>query len=145
MIRVIVGLPQEVKCKKFTIKGSLGILDKENDCEVCECTKGSHGADNNHDLPAVKEVKPRKNLDIFDNANKKIDKFKDKSKEDKVKSDEKNNELQELKTEKSNFEEVKKKVLRKIGKQKIQLKKYIEIFRTILKIQKISKLIEILL
>ena len=44
------------RCKKYTIIGCLGILDKENHCEECYCPKSSHRADNNRYVPDTREV-----------------------------------------------------------------------------------------
>ena len=134
------------RCKKYTIIGCLGVFRKENLCEECSCPKSSHRADNHRYEPAQREV-PVDNSARLAEVNKVAE---ESEKEDKAKKeknqkelDQYNEELKKLIKEKSGYERIKKdneKEIKNID-EKINNNR-LEIFKLILEILKMSKLLD---
>ena len=134
------------RCKKFTIIGCLHLFDKENHCEECKCGKSRHEADNHRYVPAIREVPVdnSENLDIIKKSEEKEDKVvNSKIEKNNQKLDEEKKALIQLENDKKNCEKIKEKNKKKYEKTEEVIKENkIEIFRIILEIMKISKLLE---
>ena len=134
------------RCKKYTIIGCLGILNNENHCEECLCPKSSHRADNNRYVPATREV-PVDNsaeLALIKKAHEKEEE-ENKGQKDKNQKElgERNEKLNKLLKERENYKKIKKDKENEIKKidEKMNNNK-LEIFKLILEIMKMSKLLD---
>ena len=134
------------RCKKYTIIGCLKILDNENHCEECLCPKSSHRADNNRYVPSTREV-PVDNsakLALMKKDNEKEEE-KNKGQKDKNQKElgERKERLNKLLKEMENYKKIKKDNENEIKKidEKMNNNK-LEIFKLILEIMKMSKLLD---
>lgn len=114
------------RCKVFKIPGCLGILEKENYCEVCGCAKSGHGYSNNHYVSETKKIEvnnsdklinlenlvaknDNNNQELYNNAKNNLSIFEEQKAELQKEKQELENKKQQIE---SSMQDVKKQILK---------------------------------